>query len=286
MSPRRLEADETRRFSSALLATDEGQRDAMTHANRVAAIGQLSVSIVHEVSQPISATLYNAQTALEVLSGPSPDIEGVRRAVNRILRDCNRAVNVLSRIRTMVKKTPPRTDDCRLNEAIAEVVELTYGEATDNLVSVTTDLADPLPLVRGDRVQLQQVVLNLVINAIEAMSGAIDGPRNLTIRTMSDATHAVIAVQDSGPGLNPATIDRIFEPYYTTKTNGLGVGLSICRSIIESHRGRLRATQNQDRGATFSISLPLGTRRSCGAERRLGCKITRAGVLGSPLFPV
>ena len=189
MSPRRLEADQTRRLSSALLATDEGQRDAMsrppnfeeqtqtalTHANRVAAIGQLSVSIMHEVSQPISATLYNAQTALEVLSGPSPDIEGVRQAVNRILRDCNRATSVLSRIRAMVRKTAPRTDDCRLNEAVAEVVELTYGEAIDNLVSVTTDLADPLPLVRGDRVQLQQVVLNLVINAIEAMS-AIEGP--------------------------------------------------------------------------------------------------------------
>jgi C4-dicarboxylate-specific signal transduction histidine kinase len=247
---------------------DETQT-ALKHANRVAAIGQLSVSIVHEVSQPICATLFNAQTALESLSTPSPDIEGVRLAVNRILRDCTRAVNVLSSIRSLVRKAPPRRDACQLNDAAAEVIELIYGEAVDNLVSVTTDLADPLPFVRGDRVQLQQVILNLVINAIEAMSSVIDGPRQLMIRTTSDSTHAVVSVQDSGPGLDPETIDRVFEEFYTTKTDGVGVGLSICRSIIESHQGKLWAAQNEGRGATFSFSLPLEAHRPCDATHRL-----------------
>jgi C4-dicarboxylate-specific signal transduction histidine kinase len=230
---------------------------ALTHANRLAAMGQMSASIAHEVSQPISATLYNAWLALEVLNAPSPDIEGLRRAVDRIWRDCNRAATVLSSIRTMMRKAPPSKGDCHLNDVVTEVVELTYGEATQNRVSVTTHLADPIPVVQGDRVQLQQVVLNLIMNAIEAMSDTAGGPRRLTIRTMSDATHAVVSVQDSGPGLNPAAIDRIFEPYFTTKTHGLGIGLSICRSIVESHRGKLWAAQNEERGATFSFSIPL-----------------------------
>jgi C4-dicarboxylate-specific signal transduction histidine kinase len=230
---------------------------ALTHANRLAAMGQMSASIAHEVSQPISATLYNAWVALEVLNAPSPDIEGLRRAVDRIWRDCNRAATVLSSIRTMMKKAPPSKDDCQLNDLVAEVVELTYGEATQSRVAVTTHFADPPPVVQGDRVQLQQVILNLIINAIEAMSDTIDGPRRLTVRTMSDATHVVVSVQDTGPGLSPAAIERIFEAYYTTKAHGLGVGLSICRSIIDSHRGKLWAAQNEHRGATFSFSIPL-----------------------------
>jgi C4-dicarboxylate-specific signal transduction histidine kinase len=244
---------------------DEESQTELTHANRLAAIGQMSASIVHEVSQPISATLYNAWAALEVLKEPSPDIEDVRQAVDRIWRDCNRAVSVLSSMRSMMKKTPPSRDDCQLNEVVKEVVGLAYGEATANLISIETNLADSLPVVQADRVQLQQVVLNLIMNAIEAMSDTRDGARRLTIRTMSDATHAVVSVQDSGPGLNPATIDRIFEAYYTTKTHGLGVGLSICKSIIESHRGKLWAAQNEGRGATFSFSIPLGGPRSSRA---------------------
>jgi C4-dicarboxylate-specific signal transduction histidine kinase len=240
----------------------------VTHANRVAAIGQLSVSIVHEVTQPISASLYNAQAALEGLNAPSPDIEGARLAVNRIVRDCNRAVSVLSSIRSMVKKTPSRKDVCQLNEAVAEVIELTYGEAVDNLVSVTTELANPLPLVRADRVQLQQVILNLVVNGIEAMSNVMNRPRELRIRTTSDSTHVVVAVQDLGPGLKSATINRIFEAYYTTKESGLGMGLWICRCIIEGHQGRICATQNPRGGATFSFSLPLVERQPDTVPRR------------------
>jgi signal transduction histidine kinase len=238
----------------------------LTHANRVAAIGQLSVSIVHEVTQPISASLYNAQTALEGLNAPSPDVEGARLAVSRIVRDCNRAVTVLGSIRSMVKKTPPSREVCQLNEAIAEVVELTYGEAIDNLVSVTTELANPLPVVRADRIELQQLILNLVLNGIEAMSSVIDGPRTLQIRTTSDSNSVVVSVEDSGPGMNSTTIDRLFEPYYTTKANGLGMGLWICRSIVERHRGRLWAAPNGCRGATFSFSLPLDGLRRCSSR--------------------
>jgi len=240
----------------------------LTHANRVAAMGQLSVSIVHEVTQPISASLYNAQTALEGLNAPSPDVEGARLAVHRIVRDCNRAVTVLSSIRSMVKKTPPRRDVCQLNEAIGEVIELTYGEAIDHLVSVTTELASPLPLVRADRIELQQLILNLVVNGIEAMSAVIDGPRALRIRTTSDSSRVVVSVEDSGPGIDPATIDRLFEPYYTTKANGLGMGLWICRTIVERHGGRLWAAANRYHGATFSFCLPLDSQRHCGSPRR------------------
>ncbi len=217
----------------------------LAHANRVATMGQLTASIAHEVNQPIAAAVTNAHAALRWLSAPRPDLGEVRQALGRILANDNRAGEVIGRIRALIKKAPPRKDAVAINDAILEVVALTHSEAMKNGVSVRTQLADGLPPIEGDRVQLQQVILNLIVNAIEAMSGVHDGTRDLLITTSKTEPDAVlVAVRDSGPGLAPAALERLFDAFYTTKADGMGLGLSICRSIIEAHGGRLWATAN------------------------------------------
>ena len=240
--------------------TAEALREVQTelaHANRVAALGQLTASIAHEVNQPIAAAHNNASAALNFLNSRPPDLEEVREALCCILNDTDRAGDVISRIRTLVKKMPPRTERLDINEAIRDVVIVTHGEAAKNAVSVETQLTEGLPLIQGDRVQLQQVILNLIINAIEAMSGVGEGPRELLIKTARSESDAVsVAVQDTGPGLALATSDHAFEAFYTTKPDGLGIGLSICRSIVEAHGGKLTVTANVPRGAIFQFVLP------------------------------
>jgi PAS domain S-box-containing protein len=230
----------------------------LAHANRVATMGQLTASIAHEVKQPIAATVSNAQAALRWVTREPPDLDEVRQALTHIVQDGKRAGDVVGRIRDLIKKTPPREDRFDINAAIHEVIELTHAEAVKTGVSVRTELADRLPLIQGDRVQLQQVMLNLIINAVEAMSGVSDGPRELLISTgTSDTGDVRVAVRDSGPGLTPAALERLFEPFCTTKPGGLGLGLSICRSIIEAHGGRLWASANVPRGAIFQFTLPV-----------------------------
>ena len=229
----------------------------LAHANRVATMGQLTASIAHEVNQPIAATVINANAAQRWLNAQRPDLEEVRRALGRIVDNGSRAGQVIGRIRALIKKAPPRKEGVAVNDAILEVVALTHGEAIKNSVSVRTQLAEDLPTIEGDRVQLQQVILNLIVNAIEAMSGPNEGPRELLIsaeKAEPDGVH--VSVRDSGPGLAPAALDRLFEAFYTSKPNGLGLGLSICRSIIEAHGGRLWATANAPRGAVFQFTAP------------------------------
>ncbi len=229
----------------------------LAHANRVATMGQLTASIAHEVNQPIAATVTNAGAAPRWLNAPRPDLEEARQALARIVRDGHHAGEVIGRIRALIKKAPPRKGDMAINDAILEIVALTHGEAIKNGVSVRTQLAEGLPLIQGDRVQLQQVILNLMINAIEAMGGTNDAPRELLIVTETAEPSAVqVAVQDSGPGLAPEVLERLFDAFYSTKPTGLGLGLSICRSIIEAHDGRLWATANVPRGAVFQFTLP------------------------------
>jgi signal transduction histidine kinase len=195
---------------------------------------------------------------LRWLADEMPDLEAARRAIERMTRDAGRARDVIGRVRNLVKKAPPRRDSFDINGAIYEVIELACGETVKNGVAVRMELADGLPLIQGDRVELQQVILNLVINAVEAMSGVSEGARELLISTgKADSGAVLIAVRDSGLGLLPATLEHVFEPFYTTKPSGLGVGLSICRSIIDAHRGRLWATANVPRGATFQFTVPL-----------------------------
>jgi PAS domain S-box-containing protein len=230
----------------------------LAHANRVATTGQLTASIAHEVNQPIAATLTNAQAALRWLDARPSDLGEVRQALARIVRDAHRAGDVIGRIRDLVKKAPPRTNSIDMNEAVREVIELIRGEAVKNGVSLQMELGKGLPLIKGDRVQLQQVVLNLIINAVQAVGAVADGVREVLISTsQANPNGVIVAVKDSGPGLAPASIERLFEAFYTTKPGGLGMGLSICRSIIEAHEGRVWVTANLPRGAVFQFTLPL-----------------------------
>ena len=229
----------------------------LAHANRVATMGQLTASIAHEVNQPIAATVTNAQAALRWLDSRPPDLEETRLALSRILNSGIRAGNVLDRIRALIQKVPARTDRFDINDTILDVVALTRSELSSNGVSLQTQFAQGLPLMQGDRVQLQQVILNLIVNAIEAMSGVSEEARKLWISTEADGSNgARVAVRDSGPGLDPASLKQLFDAFYTTKSSGMGMGLSICRSIIEAHGGRIWAEANVPQGATFQFTLP------------------------------
>jgi PAS domain S-box-containing protein len=230
----------------------------LAHANRVATMGQLSASIAHEVNQPIGAAVTNAHAALRWLRATPPNLEEVHHALSRIVANGNRATDVLGRIRAFIKKAPPRKDSLDVNQAVLEVVDLTRSEAKKNKVAVQTQLADGLPVVQADRVQLQQVLLNLIINAIEAMSTSDAGSRRLLISSAaSESDEVSVEVQDSGPGFPEASAGQLFQAFYTTKPAGLGMGLSICRSILEAHGGQLRATPGDPTGAIFTFTLPV-----------------------------
>jgi C4-dicarboxylate-specific signal transduction histidine kinase len=232
----------------------------VAHANRVAILGQLSASIAHEVIQPITATVTNAQAALLLLGRQPPDLETARQALAQIVQDGTRAGDIVDRIRALMKKAPSRKERLDINEAIREVIELTRGEALKNGVSVQTKLAEHLPLIQGDQVQLRQVMLNLIINAIEAMSPHAAGARDLLIRTAKTKSGgALVTVRDSGPGVDPANLERIFDAFFSTKADGLGMGLSICRAIIQAHGGRLSATRGAARGTILRFTLPAAT---------------------------
>jgi PAS domain S-box-containing protein len=254
-----LDLTERKRAEAEARESERRYREAqaaLAHANRVTTMGQLAASIAHEVSQPIAATVTNADAALRWLGGHPPDLEEVRHALHIIIKDGHRAGDVIGRVRGLVKNVPPRDDQLDINEAILEVIGVTRSELLRNGVSLQTELANGLPLVRGDRVQLQQIVLNLIMNAVEAMSDAPRGSRDLLIGTAEDQSNGVlVAVRDSGPGLNPESLERLFDPFYTTKAGGMGMGLSICRSIVEGHGGRIWAAVNVPRGAVFQFTL-------------------------------
>jgi C4-dicarboxylate-specific signal transduction histidine kinase len=228
----------------------------LAHANRVATMGQLTASITHEVNQPITAAVTYASAARRLLSAEPPDLHEVDDVLSLIVKEGNRAGEVVGRIRALIKKAPVRKDAVKINDAILEIVALTRTEAANHSVSVRTQLAEDLPRVQGDRVQLQQVLLNLIINAIEAMREVGEGERELIISSRHEPDGVSVEVRDSGPGFAPADIDRVFEAFYSTKPSGVGLGLSICRSIIESHNGRLWASPNAPRGAVFGFTAP------------------------------
>jgi PAS domain S-box-containing protein len=231
----------------------------LAHTNRVTAMGQLTASIAHEVNQPIAAAVANAEAGLRWLAARPPDLEEVRQSLGAIIENGGRAGDVIGRIRALIKKTPPHKERFDLNEAILDVIALTRSEVLRHGVSVQAQLAEGLPRVEGDRIQLQQVILNLILNAVEAMSGGL-AERELRISAETDAAGGVlVTVQDTGPGLDPTNVDRLFEAFYTTKPGGMGMGLAICRSIIEAHGGRLCASANQPHGAVFQFTLPAET---------------------------
>ena len=229
----------------------------LARVNRVATIGQLSASITHEVNQPLASARNNLTAALNFLNRTPPDLVEVREALACAVKDIDRTGSVVGGIRALMQKAPTRTDSVDLNEALREVLELTHGETIKHGVSVRTQLADGLPLIQGDRVQLQQVVLNLILNAVQAMVAVAERTREVLITTSQTEPNAVrLGVRDTGPGLSAKTLPRLFEPFYTTKPDGMGMGLSISRSIIEAHGGRLWATKCKPRGALFQFTIP------------------------------
>jgi PAS domain S-box-containing protein len=232
----------------------------LAHANRVATMGQLTASIAHEVNQPIATARNNAASALRFLSRNPPDLEEVREALRCVVNDTDRAGDIIDRMRAHFKKVPPRNACFDINDAINELIALARSEVVQKGVTVRMRLAEDLSPVQGDRVQLQQVVLNLILNAVEAMSSVDDALRELSISTeQSGAGEVLVAVRDSGPGLDPEHLERVFDSFYTTKPSGMGLGLSICRSIIDAHGGRLWAAANEPKGAVFQFTLPAGS---------------------------
>jgi PAS domain S-box-containing protein len=250
----------------------------LAHVTRVTTLGELTASIAHEVNQPLAAVVTNANASLRWLSGDSPNLAEAREAIRRIIRDGNRGGEIIGRIRALAKKAPPKKDWLDLNETIGEVIAMARSEVQRNGVLLQTKLANDLPLILGDKIQLQQVILNLLMNAVEAMSGSGEGPRELGVNsekvaefhgesqeerydnrdwTDTEWTHVLITVRDSGPGLDPRRLNRLFDPFYTTKPQGMGMGLAISRSIVEAHGGRLWAKASEPRGGVFQFTLPM-----------------------------
>ena len=248
----------------------------LAHFNRITTMGELLTSIVHEVSQPLTGIVTNANAALRFLAGDSPDLTETDKALRRITRDGKRAGEIVARIRALAKKASPQKESLNLNDNITEVIAMVRDRLRENRVLLK--LASDLPAIFGDKIQLQQVVLNLLVNAIEAVNELPEGPRELMVSselvnqteaeskeagadhqasTVTECRHVLVTVRDSGSGLDPQRLDRLFDAFYTTKPQGLGMGLAICRSIIQAHGGRLWAKPNAPRGAVFQLTLPI-----------------------------
>ncbi len=231
-------------------------RSELAHVARVTTLGTLTASIAHELNQPLSGIITNASTCMRMLANDPPDVDGARETARRTIRDGNRASEVITQLRALFCKKDATTGSVNLNDAALEVIALSLADLQKNGVVLRPEFTDDLPLVTGDRVLLQQVILNLVLNASDAMSGVDDRPRQLVIRTEREDDRARLTVQDVGVGIEPSGVDKLFEPFYTTKSGGMGIGLSVSRSIIERHHGRLWATLNDGPGAAFSFSIP------------------------------
>jgi signal transduction histidine kinase len=232
-------------------------RSDLAHVSRVMSLGALTASIAHEVNQPLSGIITNASTCLRMLAADPPNVEGARETALRTIRDGNRAADVVTRLRALFGKKLAATEPVDLNEATREVIALSLSELQRHRVVLRSDLGDDMPPVMGDRVQLQQVILNLLLNAMESMGGVDDRARRLVVRTERDGSDEVrLSVRDAGVGFDPTGADKLFDAFYTTKSGGMGIGLSVSRSIVESHKGRLWATLNDGPGATFAFSIP------------------------------
>ena len=255
-------------LASALIASlseqkraEEALREAqadLAHVTRVTTLGEIAASIAHEVNQPLAAVVANAEACLRWLDRGTPDLDAARRSVEWIIDDGNRAGEVIRRVRALANKSDIEKAPLDINDVVKEVIALVQGELVSHRVSLRMEFAPALPVVPADRVQLQQVVINLVMNGIEAMQSVTDRPRELLIRSLQDETQQVLlSVTDCGVGISAENADRLFNAFFTTKTNGMGMGLSICRSIIEAHGGRLWVSANLPHGATFQFTLPV-----------------------------
>jgi signal transduction histidine kinase len=230
----------------------------LAHVTRVTTLGELTASIAHEVNQPLTAVIANADAALRWLDRETPDLAAARRSVEWVIDDSNRANEVIRRVRSLAKKTDLDKMPLDFNQVVKEAIALVQRELNSQRISLRAELTPALPEVFGDRIQLQQVIINLLINGIEAMQSVTGRPRELVIRSGQDETSQLrLSVTDCGVGISAENVNRLFNAFFTTKTNGLGMGLSICRSIVEAHGGRLSAFRNEGPGTTFQFSLPL-----------------------------
>jgi signal transduction histidine kinase len=255
------------------LARDQA-RSELAHVAKAMSLGTLAASIAHELNQPLSGIVTNASTCQRMLAAVPPNIDGALETARRTIRDANRASEVITRLRALFNRKETATESVDLNEATREMIALSLSGLQRNEVIVRAELADNLPPVTGDRIQLQQVILNLLRNAADAMSTIDNRPRKLLVRTeRAEGNQVRLSVKDSGVGFTPQAADKIFEAFYTTKTDGMGMGLSISRSIIEAHQGRLWATPNDGPGSTFSFAIPCTLERLAHVETR----VNRAG---------
>jgi C4-dicarboxylate-specific signal transduction histidine kinase len=257
----RKEIEERQRVQAAL----QQSQAELAHIGRLTAMGELAASIAHEVGQPLTAIVTNGNFLLRRLKGSTTNQDDLRAAAEAIVADGKRASSVISRIRALLRKQITEMVELDINETIQEVVSLLGNEASRHRILMRTELAAGLPRVRGDRVQIQQVMVNLIMNAVDATRAMSDGPREILIRSAKDGECVVVSVEDSGTGLTSEQMERIFEPFFTTKAQGIGMGLSISRSIVESHSGKLSASRRTPRGAKFEFTLPMAGVRS--AER-------------------
>jgi signal transduction histidine kinase len=264
--PSRNEANDLVEFVGAVMDTTERKRseDALdrmrldlAHTSRVNTLGQMAASIAHEINQPLAGIVINGNASLRWLAGEWPNLEEAREATRRIVRDGQRAGDVITRLRSLFQRRGPLKERLGMNEVVQEVMAITRGDVQKGGAVIRTRLADDLPLVAGDRVQLQQLMLNLIMNAVEAMSDVHDRPRELVISTQrGEGNEVLVAIQDSGVGLDPQSKEKLFEAFYTSKSMGMGMGLAISRSIVEHHGGRLWAVSNAGPGATFLFTIP------------------------------
>jgi PAS domain S-box-containing protein len=256
-----LDLTERKEAEENLRESERRYRDVqaeLAHVTRVTTLGELSASIAHEVNQPLAAVLANAEACLLWLGRETPNLEKARRSVEWIINDCSRAGAVIQRIRALAKRTNIQREPLRVEDVIGEVVSLLQREMFSHRVSLRKEIPSALPMIFVDRIQLQQVIVNLMINSMEAMQSVTDRPRELTIRSRRDGAHQVLlTVEDRGVGISAENAERLFSPFFTTKPTGMGMGLSICRSIIEAHGGQLWAESNLPDGAAFHFTLPL-----------------------------
>jgi PAS domain S-box-containing protein len=256
-----IDMTDRKRAEEKLRASERRLLDArmeLAHVTRVTTLGELTASIAHEVNQPLAAVAANAEACLRWLDRATPDLDAARRSVEWVINDNNRASEVIRRVRALATKADVEKAALDINDVVKEVIALVQRELFSHRVSLQMELAPALPMIMGDRVQLQQVIINLVMNGIEAMQSTTDRPRELVIRSGQDGAHGVlVSVADCGGGISAEDADRLFNPFFTTKSSGMGMGLSICRSIMEAHGGRLWAFGNEGSGATFQFVLPL-----------------------------
>jgi C4-dicarboxylate-specific signal transduction histidine kinase len=248
-----LDLTERKHAEEALHQLESG----FAHMNRVSTMGELAASLSHEILHPIATARNNAWAGMRFLEMSPPNLDKAKVALGCVIRDADRANDIVGRMRDQIKKAPPRKEQFDLNEAIDEVIGIVRSTFAKNRIVVRTHLMNGLVAIRGDRVQLQQVLVNLILNAVDAMSSVEDRARELSITTEQSRSGGIlVAVHDSGSGIDPGNLERVFEPFYTTKTSGVGMGLSICQTIINHHGGRLWVSANKPRGAVFQFTLP------------------------------